>query len=49
MINTTVVTQRAGDRMTLKTERSFVDGSVRTLKNDTQVHLKRLIVNVRVL
>ena len=49
MINTTVVPQGAGDRMTLKTERSFVDGSVTTLQNDTEVHLKRLIVNVGVL
>jgi len=30
----------------MKTERSFVDGSVRTLKNGIQVHFKRLIVNI---
>jgi len=49
MIHTTVVSQGAGGRFPLKIERSFVDGSVRTLKNDIQVHLKRLIVNIRVL
>ena len=29
----------------MKTERGFEDGSVRTLRNDIEVHLKRLILN----
>jgi len=40
------VSQGAGDSVTMKTERSYVDGSVMTLKHDIQVRLKRLIVYI---
>jgi len=41
-----VVSQEAGDRVMMKTEWSFVNGSFRIHRNDIQVHLKRLTINI---